>query len=136
MESCSSRSTRVPYRIAVRSARAKVDSTGQNVSALADAVASAEAHVAEAEAQLRLAEAQYNRIQPLIEIGAVPYQDKDKADAGLAYARSALVDAQARRTQALHQLGDRAQRIRRCAPPWQRSRTPSSSLPGPGCSHP
>jgi multidrug resistance efflux pump len=95
-----------PFRIAVDAARAQVDTTGQNVSALADTVTSAEAQLAEAEAQLRLAKAQFARIQPLIKIGAVPYQDKDKADAGLAEAHSQVDDANARVSEARHQLGE------------------------------
>lgn len=95
-----------PYAIAVEKARAQVDATGQNLSALADAVTSSEAQLAEAQAQLGLALAQYNRIQPLIAVGAVPYQDKDKADAGLAEARSKVDDARARLSRALHELGE------------------------------
>jgi multidrug resistance efflux pump len=95
-----------PFRIAVAKARAEVDQTGQDVSALADAVVSAEAQLQEAQAQLRLARAQYQRIQPLVKVGAVPYQDKDKADAGLSKAESSVVDAKARLAQAMHNLGE------------------------------
>ena len=95
-----------PFRIAVDKARAEVDKTGQDVSALADAVVSAEAQLQEARAQLRLARVQYDRIQPLAEVGAIPFQGKDRADAGLAQARSAVTDAEARLAQALHNLGE------------------------------
>jgi len=94
-----------PYQAAVDKARANADEAGQDVSALGDAVTSAEAQLAEAKAQLRLARAQYARVQPLVEVGAIPYQDKDKADAGLAKARSQVDDAQARVAQAQHELG-------------------------------
>ena len=95
-----------PYRVAVDKARANLDETGQDVSGLADAVTSAEAQLAEAEASLRLAVAQYNRIQPLVKIGAIPYQDKDKADAGLSQAKSQVDDARARLAKARHELGE------------------------------
>lgn len=45
-----------------------------------------------------------NRIQPLIKVGAVPYQDKEKADAGLSRARSTVADAEARLEAASRQL--------------------------------
>jgi multidrug resistance efflux pump len=95
-----------PFRIALAKARAELEKTGQNVSALADQVASAEAQVNEAEANLRLAQAQWRRIEPLAKIGAVPFQDKDKAQAGLDSARSQLAEATAQLTKARHQLGD------------------------------
>jgi membrane fusion protein (multidrug efflux system) len=94
-----------PFQLAVDVARAQVDETGEDVSALADEVSSAEAQLAGAEAQLRLARAQYARIQPLIEVGAVPYQDKDKADAGLAEAKSNVLNAKAGLAKAKHELG-------------------------------
>ncbi len=65
-----------PFRIAVEKAKAELDKTGQNVSALADQVASAEAQLQEARANLRLAETQWKRIQPLAKTGALPYQDR------------------------------------------------------------
>jgi len=94
-----------PFKIAVAKAHAQVELAGQDVSALADAVVSAEAQLEEAKAQLRLAIAQYDRVQPLVKIGAIPYQDKDKADAGLSRARSTVTDAEARLAQARHNLG-------------------------------
>lgn len=94
-----------PFQTAVQKARANADETGQDVGGLGEAVASARAQLAEAEAQLRLARAQYARVQPLVEIGAIPYQDKDKADAGLAKARSMVDDARARLAQAELELG-------------------------------
>jgi multidrug resistance efflux pump len=94
-----------PFAIAVEKARADLEKTGQNVSALADEVASAEARVQEARASLRLAETQWKRIEPLAKLGAVPFQDRDKAQAGLDDARGGLADAQAQLTKALHQLG-------------------------------
>jgi multidrug resistance efflux pump len=94
-----------PYRIAVEKAKADLDKTGQNLSALADQVASAEAVLQEAKANLRLAEVQWKRIQPLSKLGAVPYQDLDKARAGLDDARSGLANAQAQLTKARHELG-------------------------------
>jgi multidrug resistance efflux pump len=95
-----------PFRIAVEKARAELDKTGQNVSALADQVASAEAQVQEARASLRLAETQWKRIEPLSKIGAVPYQDRDKAQAQLDDARAGLAGAQAQLTKAQHELGE------------------------------
>ena len=94
-----------PFAIAVEKARAELEKTGQNVSALADQVASAEARVQEAKASLRLAETQWKRIEPLAKLGAVPFQDRDKAQAGLDDARGGLADAQAQLTKAQHELG-------------------------------
>jgi len=95
-----------PFRIAVEKAKAELDKTGQNVSALADEVASAEARVQEARANLRLAQTQWKRIEPLSKLGAVPFQDRDKARAGLDDARSGLAGAQAQLTKARHELGE------------------------------
>ncbi len=94
-----------PFAIAVEKARAELEKTGQNVSALADQVASAEAQVQEAKANLRLAETQWKRIEPLSKIGAVPFQDRDKAQASLDDARGGLADAQAQLTKAEHEFG-------------------------------
>jgi multidrug resistance efflux pump len=94
-----------PYRIEVEKARAEVDETGDDVSALADAVSSAEAGVRYRQAQLRLAEAQWKRVEPLAKIGALPFQDRDKAVAGLDGARAGLADAEAKLQQALDNLG-------------------------------
>jgi len=94
-----------PFAIAVEKSRAELEKTGQNVSALADQVASAEARVQEAKANLRLAETQWKRVEPLAKIGAVPFQDRDKAQAGLDDARAGLADARAQLTKAQHQLG-------------------------------
>jgi multidrug resistance efflux pump len=94
-----------PFQIAVAKAQAELDKTGQNVSALADQVASAEAQLQEAKARLRLAETQWKRIEPLAKLGALPFQDRDKAQAGLDDARAGLADAQAQLTKAQHQLG-------------------------------
>jgi multidrug efflux system membrane fusion protein len=69
-------------------------------------VASAEAYVQEAKANLRLAETQWKRVEPLAKIGAVPFQDRDKAQAGLDDARAGLADARAQLTKAQHQLGE------------------------------
>ena len=94
-----------PFAIAVEKARAELEKTGQNVSALADQVASAEARVQEAKASLRLAETQWKRIEPLAKIGAVPFQDRDKAQAGLDDARGGMADAQAQLSKAQNELG-------------------------------
>jgi multidrug resistance efflux pump len=94
-----------PFRISVEKARAELEKTGQNVSALADEVASAEARVQEAKASLRLAETQWKRVEPLAKLGALPFQDLDKAQAGLDDARAGLADTQAGLTKAQHQLG-------------------------------
>jgi multidrug resistance efflux pump len=95
-----------PFRIQVEAAKAQLDNTGQNVSALADAVTSAEAVVQKAEASLRLAQVQFRRIEPLAKVGAVSYQDRDRAQAQLDRARSGLADAQAELSKAKHQLGE------------------------------
>jgi multidrug efflux system membrane fusion protein len=95
-----------PFQINVLKAQAELESTGQNVSGLADQVASADAEVAEAKANLRLAQVQWKRIQPLADVGAIPYQDRDKAEAGLDEARAGLANAQAQLTKAQHQLGE------------------------------
>jgi multidrug resistance efflux pump len=94
-----------PFQIAVDKAHADLEKTGQNVSALADEVVSAEAQVQEAQAGLRLAQTQWKRVEPLAKVGALPFQDRDKAQAQLDDARAGLADAQARRTKAQHQLG-------------------------------
>ena len=94
-----------PFAIAVEKARAELEKTGQNVSALADQVASAEARLQEAKASLRLAETQWKRIEPLAKIGAVPFQDRDKAQAGLDDARGGMSDAQAQLSKAQNELG-------------------------------
>ena len=94
-----------PFQIAVDKAHADLEKTGQNVSALADEVVSAEAQVQEARASLRLAQTQWKRVEPLAKIGALPFQDRDKAQAQLDDARAGLADAQARLTKAQHQLG-------------------------------
>jgi multidrug resistance efflux pump len=94
-----------PFQIEVEQVRAQLDETGDDVSALADAVTSAEAGVRYRQAQLRLAETQWKRVEPLAKIGALPFQDHDKAVAGLDEARAGLVDAKAKLAQALNQLG-------------------------------
>ena len=96
-----------PFQIEAAKARAEVDKTGDDVSALADAVTSAEAGVRYRKAQLRLAETQWKRVEPLAKIGALPFQDRDKAQAGLDEARAGLADAEARLAQALANLGAR-----------------------------
>ncbi len=95
-----------PFRIDVEQARAELDETGDDVSALADAVTSAEAGVSYRQAQLRLAEAQWKRVEPLAKVGALPFQDHDKAVAGLNEARAGVIDAKAQLAQALDQLGE------------------------------
>jgi multidrug efflux system membrane fusion protein len=82
-----------PFRIEVDQARAQLDQTGQNVTALTDEVSSAEAGVRYAEASLRLAETQWRRVEPLSKIGALPFQDRDKALASLDSARAELDNA-------------------------------------------
>jgi len=94
-----------PFQIAVEKAHADLEKTGQTVSALADEVASADAQVQEARARLRLAETQWKRVEPLAKLGALPFQDRDRAQAGLDDARARLADALARLTKAQHQLG-------------------------------
>jgi multidrug resistance efflux pump len=95
-----------PFQIQVDQARAQLDQTGQNITALTDEVTSAEAGVRYAQAALQLAETQWKRVEPLAKIGALPFQDRDKAQAGLDDARGGLADAQAQLTKALHQLGE------------------------------
>ena len=95
-----------PFQIAVENAKAQVDKTGQNVSAQSDSVASAEAQFQRAQAALRLAKVQFQRVAPLAEQGAVPYQDRDKAQAQLDEARSGLAKAQAQLTKTQHELGE------------------------------
>ena len=94
-----------PFRIEVEQARAQLDETGDDVSALADVVTEAEAGVRYRQAQLRLAETQWKRVEPLAKIGALPFQDRDKAVAGLDEARAGLADARAQLAQALDHLG-------------------------------
>ena len=94
-----------PFRIQVEQARAELDRTGQDVTALTDAVASAEAGVRYAQASLRLAETQWERVEPLSKIGALPYQDRDKAQAALDSARAGLDNANAQLAEARANLG-------------------------------
>ncbi len=94
-----------PFRIQVDQARAELDRTGQDVTALTDAVTSAEAGVRYAQASLRLAETQWQRVEPLSKIGAVPYQDRDKAQAALDGARAGLDNANALLAEARANLG-------------------------------
>ena len=66
-----------PFRIQVEQVRAELDRTGQDVTALTDAVTNAEAGVRYSQAGLQLAETQWKRVEPLSKIGAIPYQDND-----------------------------------------------------------
>ncbi len=95
-----------PFEIQVDQARAQLDRTGLDVTALTDQVASAEARVRYAEAALQLAEAQWARVEPLAKIGAVPYQDRDKALAALDGARAGLDSSQSQLAEARANLGD------------------------------
>ena len=95
-----------PFAIDVEQARADLDRTGQNVTALADAVVQAEAGVRYAKAALRLAQTQWRRVEPLAEIGAVPFQDRDRAQAQLDGARAGLESANAELAQAVANLGE------------------------------
>jgi len=95
-----------PFRIRVDQARAELDRTGLNVTGLTDAVSSAEAGVRYAEAQLRLAETQWRRVEPLSEIGAIPFQDRDKALAAVDSARAGLDNARAELARARADLGE------------------------------
>jgi len=94
-----------PFQIQVDGARAQLDQTGQDVSVLVEEVTSAEAGVRYAEAQLRLAETQWQRVEPLAKIGALPYQDRDKAQAALDGAHAGLDNANALLARAQDNLG-------------------------------
>lgn len=94
-----------PFEIAVEQARAQLDQTGQNVLALTDQVTSAEAGVRYAEAALRLAQTQWERVEPLAKVGALPFQDRDKAQASLDGARAGLDTARATLAEARANLG-------------------------------
>ena len=94
-----------PFQIAVDAARAQLDQTSQNVSAQVDAVTSAEASLERAHAGLRLAQVQFKRVEPLAKQGALPAQDRDKAQAQLDEARSTVRRAEAQLSQARDQLG-------------------------------
>jgi multidrug resistance efflux pump len=94
-----------PFRIEVEQARAALDRTGQDVTALADAVRRAEAGVRYAQAGLQLAETQWKRVEPLSKIGAIPFQDRDKAQAALDAARAGLDNANAQLAEARANLG-------------------------------
>ncbi len=95
-----------PFRIQVEQARAELDLTGQGITALADAVTSAEAGVRYNQARLRLAETQWQRVEPLSKIGAIPFQDRDKAMAALDGAKAGLDNARAELAQARANLGE------------------------------
>ncbi len=94
-----------PFQIQVDQVRAQLDQTGQDVTVLTDEVTSAEAGVRYAEAQLRLAKVQWQRVEPLSKIGALPYQDRDKAQAALDSAHAGLDNATALLAQARNNLG-------------------------------
>jgi multidrug resistance efflux pump len=94
-----------PFQIEVDQARAQLDQTGQNITALTDEVTSAEAGVRYAQASLQLAETQWKRVEPLAKIGALPYQDRDKAQASLDGARAGLDNANAMLAKAKDNLG-------------------------------
>ena len=95
-----------PFQIKVEQARAQLDQTGQNITALTDTVSSAEAGVRYAEANFRLAEVQWRRVEPLSKIGALPYQDHDKAVAAVDSARAQLDNAKSALAQARAELGE------------------------------
>jgi multidrug resistance efflux pump len=95
-----------PFEILVAQARAELDKTGQNVTALAEEVTSAEAYVRYNEASLRLAETQWKRVEPLAKIGALPFQDRDKAQAALDGAHAGLDNAHAALAKAKDNLGE------------------------------
>jgi multidrug resistance efflux pump len=94
-----------PFQIRVDQVRAQLDQTGQDVTVLTDEVTSAEAGVRYAEAQLRLAKVQWQRVEPLSKIGALPFQDRDKAQAALDSAHAGLDNATALLAQARNNLG-------------------------------
>jgi len=94
-----------PFEIRTARARAQLDQTGQDITALTDQVTSAEANVRYAEAALQLAEVQWARVEPLAKIGAIPFQDRDKALANLDGARAGLDKARAVLAQARDALG-------------------------------
>ena len=95
-----------PFRIQVEQVRAELDRTGQDVTALTDAVTNAEAGVRYSQAGLQLAETQWKRVEPLSKIGAIPYQDRDKAQASLDSARAGLDSAKAKLAEAQANLGE------------------------------
>jgi multidrug resistance efflux pump len=94
-----------PFEIQVAGTRAQLDQTGQDVTALTDEVTSAEAGVRYSQAQLRLAKVQWQRVEPLAKIGALPFQDRDKAQASLDSAHAGLDNAHATLAQARANLG-------------------------------
>jgi multidrug efflux system membrane fusion protein len=83
-----------------------LDRSGQDVTVLADKVTRAEAGIRYSQAQLRLAETQWKRVEPLSKIGALPFQDRDKAQASLDAARAGLDNARATLAQARADLGE------------------------------
>ena len=94
-----------PFQYQVDQVRAQLDQTGQDVTVLTDEVTSAEAGVRYAKAQLRLANVQWQRVEPLAKIGALPYQDRDKAQAAVDGANAGLDNANALLAQARDNLG-------------------------------
>ena len=94
-----------PFQIDVDNARAQLDKTGQSVSGQVDSVTSADAQLDRARASLRLAEVQFRRIEPLAKRGALPMQDRDKAQARLDEARSSVRGAEAQLSKAKDELG-------------------------------
>lgn len=96
----------VPFQVAVAGAKAKLNSTEQNISALEDAVKTAEALVAQRESELTLADKNYQRTMTLVKKGQISLSDGDRVSSTLQVAQAAVVAAKNQLLQAKAQLGE------------------------------
>jgi len=97
------------YEIAVLSAKASVDSTGQTLGVETAAIKSAAARVADEVAQLERAQQDFERVQRIAKLdpGAVSKSELDRVQASLAQAKSQVDGAEADLEKARQQLGKR-----------------------------
>ena len=98
---------REPFELAVRSARAALANSGQQVGAQTAGVESAAGRLGIARARLERAQRNYDRVQRVSERnpGALSEADRDRADASLAQAQSQLISAEAELERAKQTLG-------------------------------
>lgn len=97
------------YEIAVLSAKASVDSTGQTLGVETAAIKSAAARVADEVAQLERAQQDFERVQRIAKLdpGAVSKSELDRVQTSLAQAKSQVDGAEADLEKARQQLGKR-----------------------------
>ena len=96
-----------PFEIAVRAARASLETAGQSVGAQTAGVEAAVGRLGVARAQLDRSERTFNRVERINERnpGALSQADRDRADTSLAQAQSKLISSEADLEKARVQLG-------------------------------